>query len=71
MVRRARVPRDSNNRILYGRFSHRDLSGWPDGVVHTGKRKKRKERKQKEKPSVDASLLPKFIPEAVEIGIPL
>lgn len=69
MVRRAKVPRDSSNRIMYGGFSHRELSGWPDGIRYTPrKRKVRKKAKRKEQETIDASTLPKFIPEALEIG---
>lgn len=75
MVRRAKVPRDSNNRIMYGGFSCRELSGWPDGISYSPRRRKsRKPRKKEEKPkeeSVDPSTLPQFVPEPVKFGIPL
>lgn len=69
MVRRAKVPRDGNNRIIYGGLSHRELSGWPDGVAYSPRqRKKRKKYKPKEKETIDIETLPEFIPEALDIG---
>lgn len=71
MVRRAKVPRDSSNRIMYGGFSCRELSGWPDGVAYSPKRRKHRKKREKrevQQAAIDPETLPKFIPEALEIG---
>lgn len=71
MVRRAKLPRDSSNRVMSFGLSHRELSGWPDGISYSPrKRKKRKKYKTKEKEpeTVDIESLPVFIPEALDIG---
>lgn len=72
MVRRAKVPRDRNNRIMAGGFSHRELYGWPDGISYSPKQRKvRKRKKRVRQETIDVSTLPVFIPEALEIGVEL
>lgn len=73
MVRRAKVPRDRNNRIMAGGFSHRELYGWPDGISYRSSSRKTKKRRKREKPQIeiDVESLPEFKPEALEIGITL
>ena len=72
MVRRARVPRDANNRVMSFGFSHRELSGWPDGIRYTPRtRKVRKKRKRREREPIDLATLPRFIPEILKIGVEL
>lgn len=72
MVRRAKVPRDRNNRIMANGFSHRELYGWPDGISYSPNRRKvRKRKKRVRQETIDVATLPVFIPEALEIGVEL
>lgn len=52
MVRRAKLPRDRNNRIV-GPFNHRELSGWPDGINGAPALKRKRKRKQKSKAAIE------------------
>lgn len=70
MVRRARVPRDSNNRInfKYAPFSHRALSGWPDGVAYSPKQRRKRLKRRREAKRIDPSTLPPHAIQAIVVG---
>ena len=69
MVRRARVPRDINNRIArFVPFNHRELSGWPDGIAYSPKQRRKRLKRRREAKRIDPSSLPPHAIQVIVVG---